>query len=258
MSGNWMLANPAREFLRPRQKLDTGGALRPDRELPQHLQWLSANRCLARQYNQDQRSRKDVARPSVAWHINSALRTGPLYEVRLISAGYFGETSLTHLRVTVPMIFTSAQRFLVVVLLCAAAGLEALAQGGPGIFDRGSPRRCDSFDHCLQRCNAKGGTGGTDIGCATLCNARNCVNLPGTGAAPAGEGAAAGGAKGGPQNCRALPPGPEKKQCVERANPEMFEAKRGRCEELAAERGMAGKSPGKKDFMQSCMQGTAK
>jgi hypothetical protein len=38
-------------------------------------------------------------------------------------------------------------------------------------------------------------------------------------------------------------------------NPDQFEAKQGRRFELAEKRGMAGKSPGKKDFMQSCMQG---
>ncbi len=143
-----------------------------------------------------------------------------------------------------------------VLLLAAASVPEALAQGGPGIFDRGPARQCDSFDHCLQRCNAKGGTGGTDIGCATVCNARNCTNAGGTGYAPAaGAGPAANGSKAGPENCRSLPAGPAKRECAQRANPEMFAAKQGHCLELAQQRGMAGKSPQKKDFLQSCMQG---
>ncbi len=155
------------------------------------------------------------------------------------------------------MMFDRARWILSVVLVLSAAGtFEVLAQGGPGIFDRGPARMCDSFDHCLQRCNAKGGTGGTDIGCATVCNARNCTNPGGTGYAPAAEeGPTANGSEGGPESCKSLPPGPAKRQCAQRANPQMFAAKQGHCLELAQQRGMMAKSPQKKDFMQSCMQG---
>jgi len=165
------------------------------------------------------------------------------------------------------MFFSRVSARLTVVLLLGAAGvLEALAQGGPGIFDRGPPRHCDSFDHCLQRCNAKGGTGGTDIGCATLCTARNCTNpggnafapaAPAAGAAPAADGATAAKRPKAGEACKDLPPGPAKAQCAQRANPDMFTAKQGHCMELAQQQGLADPSPRKKDFMQSCMQGTA-
>src|SRR5689334_14921676 len=64
------------------------------------------------------------------------------------------------------------------VFLALIAASAAYAQGGTGTHPRGPPRQCDSFDRCLQRCNAKGGTGGTDIGCARVCHERNCINDP--------------------------------------------------------------------------------
>jgi len=39
------------------------------------------------------------------------------------------------------------------------------------------------------------------------------------------------------------------------SHPEGFEKKKDRCLQLAEQRGSAGKASGKKDFMQSCMQG---
>ena len=155
------------------------------------------------------------------------------------------------------MMVSRARWLVALVLLLGAAGtLEVWAQAGPGILDRGPARRCDNFDHCLQRCNARGGTGGTDIGCATICNARNCTNAGGTGYAPAADGGpTANGSKAEQETCRSLPAGPAKRECAQRANPQMFAAKQGRCLELAQRQGMASKSPQKKDFMQSCMQG---
>src|SRR5436305_11288472 len=106
------------------------------------------------------------------------------------------------------MTFSRAGGLLAVALLLGAAGaLDALAQGGPGIMDRGPPHRCDSFDNCLQRCNARGGTGGTDIGCATLCRTRNCTNAP-----AADRGPAANGSEAGLETCKSLPAGPAKRQ----------------------------------------------
>lgn len=57
------------------------------------------------------------------------------------------------------------------------------------------------------------------------------------------------------QSCKDLPPGPAKKQCMMQSHPEGFEKKKDRCLQLAEQRGSAGKASGKKDFMQSCMQG---
>ena len=158
------------------------------------------------------------------------------------------------------MVLRLARRTLAALLLLCSVGVVAvLAQGY--LYQRG-PQRCDSFQSCLDRCNAKGGTGGTDVGCANVCGARNCINNPEQSGASGGRpGSSPEGAvpdRGGAmQNCRALPPGPEKRQCAERANPKGFKAKQSRCLDLAQKQGMAGKSPAKKDFMQSCMQGKA-
>jgi hypothetical protein len=71
-------------------------------------------------------------------------------------------------------------RLLAVILLlcCMDHPLDAFAQGGIPTPRQQAPHRCDNFDHCLERCNANGGTGGTDIGCARLCSGRNCINNP--------------------------------------------------------------------------------
>ena len=58
-------------------------------------------------------------------------------------------------------------------------------------------------------------------------------------------------------DCKSLPPGPEKKQCLTQNKPEAFQKKQARCKELAEQRGGAlqGRGTGKKLFLQSCMQG---
>jgi hypothetical protein len=60
------------------------------------------------------------------------------------------------------------------------------------------------------------------------------------------------------ENCRALPPGPERRACAMREHPEMFGAKQEHCKQLASERGFsesAGSKRGMRDFVQACMQG---
>jgi hypothetical protein len=62
------------------------------------------------------------------------------------------------------------------------------------------------------------------------------------------------------ENCRALPPGPDRHACAMREHPEMFGAKQEHCKQLASERGFTGgagsKRPGgMRDFVQTCMQG---
>ena len=62
------------------------------------------------------------------------------------------------------------------------------------------------------------------------------------------------GQPAGAQNCKDLPPGPDKRQCVMQSHPEAFERKKERCVDLAEARGASDKGA-KKDFVQSCMQG---
>ena len=62
------------------------------------------------------------------------------------------------------------------------------------------------------------------------------------------------------ENCRALPPGPDRRACAEREHPGKFEAKQEHCKQLASERGFTGgagsrKPGGMRDFVQACMQG---
>jgi hypothetical protein len=60
------------------------------------------------------------------------------------------------------------------------------------------------------------------------------------------------------QNCKDMPPGPARKQCVMQYHPEVFEKKqkkKANCLQLAEQRGSVGKASGQKTFMQSCMQG---
>jgi hypothetical protein len=62
------------------------------------------------------------------------------------------------------------------------------------------------------------------------------------------------------ENCRALPPGPDRGACAMREHPEKFEAKLEHCKQLASERGFTvgagSKKPGgMRDFVQACVQG---
>ena len=64
------------------------------------------------------------------------------------------------------------------------------------------------------------------------------------------------------ENCRALPHGPERRACVMRENPGMFEArqaKKERCKQLARERGDTHKTGtgagGMRDFVRDCVRG---
>ena len=61
------------------------------------------------------------------------------------------------------------------------------------------------------------------------------------------------------ENCRALPLGPERRACVMRENPGMFEAKQEQCRQLARERGDTTRTGtgagGIRDFIQDCMRG---
>jgi hypothetical protein len=62
------------------------------------------------------------------------------------------------------------------------------------------------------------------------------------------------------ENCRALPPGPDRRACAMREHPEMFGARLEHCKQLASERGFTGgagsKRPGgMRDFVQACVQG---
>lgn len=87
-------------------------------------------------------------------------------------------------------------RGLAAILLLGFSGpLEALAQGhlpGAGL----PPHECrESFEQCLNHCNAIGGTEGTDNTCAARCTARNCTNGDGRGGSSRGGGA--GGSAGG-------------------------------------------------------------
>jgi hypothetical protein len=62
------------------------------------------------------------------------------------------------------------------------------------------------------------------------------------------------------ENCRALPPGPDRRACAMREHPEKFEARLEHCKQLASERGFTGgpgsrRPGGIRDFVQACMQG---
>lgn len=59
------------------------------------------------------------------------------------------------------------------------------------------------------------------------------------------------------QDCKSLPFGPEKKQCLMQKNPEAFQKKQERCKALADQRGgsLDARGTGKKGFVHSCMQG---
>jgi hypothetical protein len=65
------------------------------------------------------------------------------------------------------------------------------------------------------------------------------------------------GRPAGALDCKSLPPGPEKKQCLMQQKPEAFQKKQEHCKELAMERGgsLYGRGTGKKKLVQSCMQG---
>jgi hypothetical protein len=67
--------------------------------------------------------------------------------------------------------------FVALVILLGAGVLEASAQHGvPGPHQ--PAHRCRAnFQQCVDRCNARGGVGGTDHTCADRCGAeRNCSN----------------------------------------------------------------------------------
>jgi hypothetical protein len=61
------------------------------------------------------------------------------------------------------------------------------------------------------------------------------------------------------ENCRAIPFGPERRACVMREHPGMFEAKLERCKQIARERGDTSHTQtgagGMKEFIQDCMRG---
>jgi len=61
------------------------------------------------------------------------------------------------------------------------------------------------------------------------------------------------------ETCRAIPFGPERRACISREHPGMFEAKQERCKQLARERGDAVRTQtgagGMKEFVQDCMRG---
>jgi hypothetical protein len=60
------------------------------------------------------------------------------------------------------------------------------------------------------------------------------------------------------ENCRAIPPGPDRRACAMREHPERIEAKQEHCKQLASERGFsgsAGSKRGMRDFVQGCMRG---
>jgi hypothetical protein len=64
------------------------------------------------------------------------------------------------------------------------------------------------------------------------------------------------GRPAGALDCKSLPPGPEKKQCLMENRPAAFEKKQARCEALAQQRDSdSTRGHSKMDFMQSCMQG---
>jgi hypothetical protein len=61
------------------------------------------------------------------------------------------------------------------------------------------------------------------------------------------------------ENCRALPVGPERRNCAMRENPERFQARLDHCKQLARERGDTGRTGtgagGIREFVRDCMQG---
>jgi len=60
------------------------------------------------------------------------------------------------------------------------------------------------------------------------------------------------------EDCRAFPPGPERRACAIREHPGMAGAKLEHCKQLAGERGFSasgGSKRGMRDFVQACMQG---
>ena len=58
------------------------------------------------------------------------------------------------------------------------------------------------------------------------------------------------------QNCKSLPPGPERRQCAERYHPEVFQAKRQRCQDQAASKGLTENvHGGMREYIGQCMQG---
>jgi hypothetical protein len=61
------------------------------------------------------------------------------------------------------------------------------------------------------------------------------------------------------ENCGAIPPGPERRDCIMREHPGMFEAKLERCRHLARQRGDTTRTGtgagGMKEFVQDCMRG---
>ncbi len=59
------------------------------------------------------------------------------------------------------------------------------------------------------------------------------------------------------QDCKSLPFGPEKRQCLTQKNPDAIQKKLQRCKALAEQRAgsLDGRGTGKKGFVQSCLQG---
>jgi hypothetical protein len=62
------------------------------------------------------------------------------------------------------------------------------------------------------------------------------------------------------EDCRAYPPGPDRRACAMREHPERVAARQEHCKQLASERGftsgVGSKHPGgMRDFVQSCMRG---
>jgi hypothetical protein len=60
------------------------------------------------------------------------------------------------------------------------------------------------------------------------------------------------------EDCRAFPPGPDRRACAMREHPERIGAKQEHCKQLASERGFSangGSKRGMRDFVQACMQG---
>jgi hypothetical protein len=61
------------------------------------------------------------------------------------------------------------------------------------------------------------------------------------------------------ENCRAFPPGPDRRACAMREHPELFQAKQEHCRELATQRGDSPRTGtgagGMRDFVRDCMQG---
>ncbi len=65
------------------------------------------------------------------------------------------------------------------------------------------------------------------------------------------------GRPAGAQDCKSLPFGREKRQCLMQKNPDAIQKKLERCKALADQRGGSsyGKGTGKRGFVQSCLQG---